>query len=247
MNAQQLKSISIFFPCYNDGATIASLVAMAFKTARHVAEDYEVLVIDDGSKDHSIEVLEELKGIFPKLRVIYHDTNLGYGAVLRAGFREAKKDFIFYTDGDAQYDVRELSKLVSALRDDIDIVNGYKIKRSDPFYRVIIGRIYHWAVRLAFGLKIKDVDCDFRLMRAEIFKKVKLEHNSGVICVELIKKIQMAGFKFAQVGVNHYFRAHDKSQFFNFKRILRVSFDILGLWWKIVVLKQAYQSIGRLS
>lgn len=232
----KLKGISIFFPCYNDNATIASLVIMAFKVARDIAEDYEVLVIDDGSKDNSREVLEELKNIFPKLRVIYHGKNKGYGAVLKAGFSEASKGFIFYTDGDGQYDVRDLTKLVSILNDDIDVVNGFKLKRSDPFYRIAIGKIYNWTACFMFGLKIKDVDCDFRLMRKEIFKKIELKSDSGVICVELIKKIQDAGLNLGQIGVNHYFRAHGKSQFFNIVRLSAVFFSIIRLWFELMFL-----------
>ena len=235
---RNIKGISVFFPCYNDGATIASLVISAFKILKDIAEDYEVFVVDDGSNDKSREILEELKHIFPEFRVIYHPRNLGYGAALRTGFRHACKDYVFYTDGDGQYDVRELSSLVDALKDDIDIVNGFKLKRSDPFYRIIIGKLYNWTVRMMFDLKIKDVDCDFRLLRKEIFKQVELKHNSGVICVEMIKKIEDAGFKFAEAGINHYFRAHGKSQFFNFKRIFRVSFDILKLWRNTVILKK---------
>lgn len=237
MNAHcKIKSISVFFPCYNDGTVIASLVIMAFKILREITEDHEVLVIDDGSGDNSVEVLQELERIFPKLKVIYHGRNLGYGVALRAGFKEASKDLIFYTDGDGQYDVKELLRLLSVLRDDIDIVNGFKIKRSDPFYRVIIGRIYHWAVKFMFGLKIRDVDCDFRLLRKAIFNKIKLESDSGVICVELIKKVQDAGFHFAQVGVSHYFRTHGKSQFFNFHRIINMLFNITKLWLGLVFL-----------
>src|SRR3989338_4840617 len=179
---RKLKSISVFFPCYNDGATIASLVILAFKVLKDTAEDYEVFVVDDGSSDKSHEILEELKCIFPKFRVIYHVKNLGYGTVLRTGFREASKEYIFYTDGDGQYDVRELPKLMDALKGGIDIVNGFKLKRSDSFYRVIIGKIYHWVVKIMFCLKVKDVDCDFRLIRASVFNKVMLGSNSGVIC-----------------------------------------------------------------
>lgn len=241
----KLKSLSIFFPCYNDAMTISGLVILSFKILKDIAEDYEVLVIDDGSKDASHEVLEELRNIFPKLKVIYHEKNLGYGAVLRRGFKEASKDFIFYTDGDGQYDVREVHKLIPLMKDDIGIVNGFKVKRSDPFYRVILGKIYHWAVKLMFGIKIKDVDCDFRLLRAGVFNNIVLKSKSGVICVELIKNIQDAGFKFAQVGVKHCFRAHGKSQFFNVPRMFKIFFSIIGLWYRLVFLKGLKKSVKK--
>jgi glycosyltransferase involved in cell wall biosynthesis len=171
------------------------------------------------------------------VKVVHHKKNRGYGGALRTGFAEARKEFIFYTDGDAQYDVRELKKLVRAMRDDIDIVNGYKIKRHDPWYRLVIGKLYHAVTRFAFGFTIRDVDCDFRLLRREIFGKIQLKHNSGVICVEMIKKIHDAGFRFAEVPVTHFFRASGKSTFFKFSRIFRVGIDLTKLWWRLVVLK----------
>ena len=124
------------------------------------------------------------------------------------------------------------------MADDVDMVNGYKIKRNDPFHRVILGKLYHWGIKLMFGLKIRDVDCDFRLMRREIFDKIKLISNSGLICAEMMKKIQDAGFKIKEVGVSHYFRTYGKSQFFNFKRISAVFIGLARLWWDLVVLKR---------
>ena len=124
------------------------------------------------------------------------------------------------------------------MNENIDIVNGYKISRSDPLHRKIIGRIYHWIMKIMFGLKIRDVDCDFRLIRKKVFNKVKLESDTGVICVEMVKKFQDAGFQFAQVPVHHFFRAYGKSQFFNFKRVFNVGKGIVKLWWKLVVRKQ---------
>jgi len=202
-----------------------------------IVEDYEVIVIDDGSTDFSHDILKKLNEDYPKVRVVFHEKNRGYGRALRSGFEAAEKDFIFYTDGDAQYDVRELRKLIEALGGDdgVDVVQGFKLKRNDPWYRLLIGKSYQNTMKFMFGLKIADVDCDFRLLRRKIFDTVTLEKTSGVICLELVKKIQDAGFVFAEVPVNHFFRSYGRSQFFNFSRIFRVGLDVLGLWWQLVV------------
>jgi len=230
---QPRPSISVFFPAYNDGGTIPSMVLTALMALRDVADDYEILVINDGSADYTASVLDELASRYPELRVIHHERNTGYGGALRSGFSHATKELIFYTDGDAQYDPRELVRLVAAWHDGVDLVNGYKISRSDPLHRVVIGRLYHWMVKLAFGLHLRDVDCDFRLMRRSIFDRVHLESDSGVICVELMTKVQDAGFRIAEVPVHHYHRAYGKSQFFNFRRIWRTGRQLWGLWWAL--------------
>jgi len=229
------KGISIFFPAYNDGGTIASMVISALLTVRELTDDYEIIVIDDGSADYTPQLLDELARVYEEVRIIHHEQNRGYGGALRTGFSSATKELVFYTDGDAQYDARELRVLYPALIDGVDMVNGYKISRSDPWYRTVIGRTYHWIVKLAFGLRLRDVDCDFRLMRRTIFDRVNLESNSGVICVEMMKKIQDAGFVIAEAPVHHYHRVYGSSQFFNFRRILRVGRDLLRLWEQLVL------------
>lgn len=230
---RRLSSISVFFPCYNDAGTIASLVISAFKTLRSLTDDYEVIVVDDASEDFSREILEELKTHYKNLKVIYHTQNKGYGGALRSGFACATKDFIFYTDGDGQYDPRELALLVPEMVDGVDIVNGFKIQRHDPFYRIIIGKIYYILVKNLFRLKVKDVDCDFRLIRREVFDKIELESDDGAICVEMVKKLQNAGFVFKEVPVNHYHRVCGRSQVFVVHRILKGGITVLKLWWKI--------------
>ena len=225
--------ISVFFPAYNDGGTIPSMVLTAVMTLRELTDDYEVIVVNDGSADYTANVLEELASRYPELRVIHHEQNRGYGGALRTGFGSATKDLIFYTDGDAQYDPSEMARLYEVWSDEVDFVNGYKISRSDPLHRIIIGRLYHWTVKLAFGLRLRDVDCDFRLMRRSIFEKIHLEASSGVICVELMKKVQDAGFRIAEVPVHHYHRAYGKSQFFNFRRIWRTGKQLWTLWWEL--------------
>jgi hypothetical protein len=122
------------------------------------------------------------------------------------------------------------------------MVTGYKISRSDPLHRIIIGRVYHFTVKMLFALRVRDVDCDFRLMRREVFDRVKLDRDSGVICLELMRKVQDAGFRVVEVPVHHYHRTHGRSQFFNFRRIFRTGIDVLKLWIELVVLGRGRQS-----
>jgi glycosyltransferase involved in cell wall biosynthesis len=234
-------SLSIFFPAYNDAGTIASLCLVAHMTARTLTDDYEVIVVEDGSPDHTGELLDEMALHFPWLKVVHHPKNRGYGGALRSGFATASKELVFYTDGDAQYDPRELVKLYEAFSADVDFVNGYKIGRSDPVHRIVIGRVYHWFVKTVFGLRLRDVDCDFRLMRRAVFQKVELTRSSGVICVELMKKVQDHGFRLAEVPVHHFHRSYGKSQFFNFPRVARTLLDLMDLWWELAVKKRHLQ------
>jgi glycosyltransferase involved in cell wall biosynthesis len=234
-DATDQPSLTVFFPAYNDSGTIASLVISALKAASRLTPDYEVLIIDDGSRDGTPEIADELARVYPRVRVVHHPANRGYGGALRTGFAEASKDYVFYTDGDAQYDPAEMADLWARLGPGVDMVNGYKISRSDPLHRIIIGRVYHHVVKLLFGLKVRDVDCDFRLMRRTIFDTIRLEKNSGVICLEMMKKIQDARFAIVEAPVHHYHRAYGKSQFFNFRRIGRTGVDVMKLWWALVV------------
>ena len=226
--------MSIFFPAYNDWGTIASLVVLAAAVVRDLTDDWEIIVVNDASPDHTPLILGELTRYVPHLRIVEHERNRGYGGALRSGFAAATKEYVFYTDGDAQYDVRELRSLWEN-RSDADLVNGYKIARADPLHRIIIGRIYHHIVRLAFRLHVVDVDCDFRLLRRSVFERVELTRDSGVICVELMTKIEKNGFRIAEVPVHHYHRLHGRSQFFNFRRVFQVLRELGVLWWELIV------------
>ena len=219
--------LSVFFPAYNDSGTIASMVISAVLAARRLTSDFEVLVINDGSRDATAQVADELARVYPEVRVIHHQGNRGYGGALRSGFAAASKEWIFYTDGDAQYDPWEMAVLWEQRGPGVDMVNGYKISRSDPFHRIVIGRLYHHTVKLLFGLKVRDVDCDFRLMRRAIFDRITLTKSSGVICLEMMKRITDAGFTIVEAPVHHYHRAYGKSQFFNFGRIYHHTVKLL--------------------
>jgi len=214
------------------------MVIRAVQAASALTPDYEVIIVNDGSADATAQIADELARTYPHVRVVHHAKNCGYGGALQTGFRSATKDLIFYTDGDAQYDPGELSELWSRMTADADLVNGYKICRSDPLHRIVIGRVYHHVVSTMFGLTVRDVDCDFRLMRRSIFERIQLEKTSGVICLEMMKKIQDAGFRIVEVPVHHYHRAFGKSQFFNGRRIVKTAIDVMRLWFALVVRQQ---------
>ncbi len=238
----KLSGVSAFFPAYHDGGTIPSLIILACRTLAEITDDYEVIVVNDGSHDDPADytgtVLAEIAAHYPCLHVITHPQNRGYGAALRTGFAAATKEWVFYTDGDAQYDPREIKLLAAALGAGVDVVNGYKIARSDPWERVVIGRLYHYFVKLVFGLPLRDTDCDFRLFRRELLERVHLESDSGTIALELVKKFHDAGARFVEVPVHHYHRAFGRSQFFNFRRLFRTAVQLSQLWWKLVVQKE---------
>jgi glycosyltransferase involved in cell wall biosynthesis len=236
--ASKPAGLSVFFPAYNDSGTIASMVIRAVQAASELTPDYEVIVVNDGSVDATPDIIDELARTYSHVRAVHHPRNRGYGGALQTGFRSATKDLIFYTDGDAQYDPAELTLLWNELTPEADLVNGYKISRSDPLHRIVIGRVYHHIVKLLFGLTVRDVDCDFRLMRRRIFERINLEKTSGVICLEMMKKITDGGFRIVEVPVHHYHRAFGKSQFFNFPRIFKTGVDVMKLWFALVVLRQ---------
>jgi glycosyltransferase involved in cell wall biosynthesis len=228
-------SISAFFPCYNDARTIGSLVLRADEELRRLTTDYEIIVVNDGSKDDSADVLRQLQATVPQLKVITHPVNRGYGGALRSGFAAATKDLVFYTDGDGQYDVGELPVLAMLMTDDTHFVNGMKMTRHDPAYRVVTGNLHRFVTRWAFWLPVSDVDCDFRLIRRSIVERLSLRRNSGSICVELVKQAQRAGAQFREVSVHHYPRRWGQSEFFTVGRILRTYADLTMIWLELML------------
>lgn len=234
-SVRPVRSVSVVFPCYNDAPTIGGLIDDAHATLSPLVDEIEVVVVDDGSSDGSGPLLDRLAADRPWLRVIHHERNGGYGSALISGFAAARHDWIFYTDGDAQYDVREAADLLPLATDDVDIVQGYKIGRGDSWYRKVIGRTYHHAVRLLFGLHVRDTDCDFRLFRRRLFSDRPLRSTSGVICVEMMFRFERAGARFVEAPVHHYFRPHGRSQFFRLPAIWRSGRQLVALWWELAV------------
>jgi len=238
MMSAKIASLSAVFPAYNDGGSIASMIAAADIACRALTDDFEIIVVNDGSSDYTADILNEMQKRYPKLRVIAHERNRGYGGALRSGFAAARKQWVFYTDGDAQYNPLELSLLARMVEDGAQLVNGYKVSRHDSLARIVIGRAYHYLVKFLFRIRIRDVDCDFRLIPREILQRVELKSDSGAICLELVKKIEDAGHVFAETPVNHYSRKYGVSQFFVPWRVLRTLKQIATLYWRLVVRKE---------
>jgi glycosyltransferase involved in cell wall biosynthesis len=232
------NSISAFFPAYNDVGSIGKIIHTMAWLLPKLTDDYEIVVVDDGSSDGTGDLLRVLANEYPFLKVIHHGVNRGYGAALITGFANCSKDLIFYTDGDGQYDVEELPPLLAAFGDGVDIVNGYKISRSDPKHRVVAGLMYRSLMKWLFRLKVKDVDCDFRLFRRQLLDRTQLTCDSGVICVEMMKRFQDRGCRVIEVPVHHYHRYHGSSQFFRYRHLRRVFVQLFTAWWRLVIRRE---------
>jgi glycosyltransferase involved in cell wall biosynthesis len=227
-------SLSVFFPAYNDAPSLPALIERTFAVLNEHATDYEVIVVNDGSFDKTGEVLERLAKRFgPHMRVITHPENRGYGGALRSGFAAATKELVFYTDGDGQYDVGELPKLLALMDAETGLVNGYKLERSDPWHRICIGNVYNAFARFMFRIRLRDIDCDFRLIRRSLLDEIQLTSTSGTICVELVRKLELA-CKVAEIGVHHYPRLHGRSQFFRLRSLAVTLSQLIRLWIRLV-------------
>lgn len=229
-------SLSVFFPAYNDAPSLPELLRKTFETLCRFASDYEVIVVNDGSSDQTGEVLTQLaKQYSPHLRVVTHVQNLGYGAALRSGFAEARKEYIFYTDGDGQYDPTELEQLLRAAGPRTGLVNGYKISRNDPWHRIAIGWLYNRFARWLFGIQLRDIDCDFRLIRRSAFEPRTLQSTGGTICVELVRQLELSGAEVIELPVHHYARQHGRSQFFRIKSLAFTFLQLIQVFLRLVV------------
>ena len=236
-----VRSVTAFFPCYNDAPVIGSLVETVHETLSGRVERFDIVVVDDGSSDDSLRVLAEVAARLGDVTIVAHPRNRGYGGALKSGFAAASHDWVFYTDGDGQYDPRELKTLIAAASDDVDVVQGWKLRRGDGPVRTVIGRMWHRMVAVLFGIGVRDTDCDFRLIRRSVIERIPLEVDSGVFPVELVTRLQATGARFVELPVNHYPRAHGRSQFLTLGRVARTLGDMAVLWWKLIVRNQRIQ------
>lgn len=221
-----LKELSVFFPAYNDEKTIEKLVVDTISVLGPLGLDYEIIIIDDASKDNTGKVAERLAESYKRVRLLQHKENRDYGGVLKSGFANASKEWVFYTDGDGQYDPKEITKLLP-YTDEHDFINGYMFKRNDSLYRVILGKIYQFWLDICFGRILVYTNCDFRLIKKEVISRIKIDSNSGFAPAEMVIKLTRNGVKVKEVLISHFPRPYGHSQFLNLKKIWNLLSDFL--------------------
>lgn len=203
----RVARLSYFFPAHNEEANLRGLVEEALETLPALAESFEIIAVNDGSRDATGAIADELAAAHPDVvRAVHHPTNLGYGAALLSGFRAARYELVAFTDGDRQFRVADLGRLTERLAeaDAPDVVVGFRIKRMDPLIRTVYARVYRFANRVWFGLKVRDVDCACKLFRREALAGIAVESGGAFFSAELLIKLRAAGRTVAEVGVPHH-------------------------------------------
>jgi len=229
---QATVSISVFFPCYNEQDNVTPAVELALAVLERVSADFEVIIVDDGSSDATGQIADTMATKDSRIKVVHHHTNLGYGAALQSGFKAAAKKLVFYTDGDGQFDITELPPLLP-LAQQYDIVSCYRLNRQDNLIRKINGWGWTKLVCLLFGMKIRDIDCAFKLYKREIFDNINLVSAGALIDAEILARAVRKGYTVTQRPVHHYPRRAGKQTGANLKVILRAFRELFKLWNQI--------------
>ncbi len=227
--ASRVSGLSLFYPMYNEEENIEEAAARALRVLPALADSFEVILVDDGSRDRTGEIADRLAAADPRIRVVHHPGNRGYGAALRSGIRAARHPWIFYTDGDNQFDLGEMPRFL-ALRDRCDLVIGYRSPRSDPFIRRVNAAVYNLAVGILMGVWVKDVDCAYKLFRASIFDGMELVANGATIDLEILARARRRGARIVELPVRHYPRLHGSQTGANLKVIGRAFRELFRLW-----------------
>jgi len=224
-----MYSLSIVLPCYNEAANVERVARAALAVAEQTTSEYEVIVVDDGSRDETARIAERLRDEdSAHMRVIHHATNRGYGAALVSGFRAASKELVFFTDGDGQFDLDELPRLIPLIEQH-HIVAGFRIHRKDPFVRAMYARSWGALVNALFGLHVRDLNCAFKLYRRQVFEHMTLASTGASINAEIFAKAARLGYTTVEVGVQHFPRIAGQQTGANVKVIVRAFRELLAL------------------
>ncbi|MDD4889763.1 MAG: glycosyltransferase family 2 protein [Phycisphaerae bacterium] len=227
-----VRSLSVFFPAYNEEANLPTLIERTVAAVDPLTGDYEIIIVNDGSKDRTREVAEELSQKYPKVRAVHHEKNSGYGAALITGFNAATKDAVFFSDSDNQFDLAEIKQFWDLMPANRAVV-GYRIKRADPFLRKVNAFCWGRLIRLLFRFRIKDLDCAFKMFRLSDVGGLTLQSRGATLTVELMAKLHRRGVRWVQVGVHHYPRQAGVQTGAKLRVILRAFADLFRLWGRL--------------
>jgi glycosyltransferase involved in cell wall biosynthesis len=221
-------SISTFFPCYNEEANVENTTLAALRTLERIAEDFEIIIVNDGSIDRTGEIAERLAAEHPRVKAVHNNPNLGYGGALQRGFREATKTWVFYTDGDGQFDFEEIDKLLPLL-DQYDIVSAYRVDRKDSLVRKLNAFAWTTLVNLVFGLRLRDIDCAYKIFPRKLFDEIEMSSMGALIDAEILARAKRIGYTMGQVGVHHYPRTAGEQSGATLRVILRAFKELFAL------------------
>ncbi len=228
----KVSSLSIFFPCYNEEANVENMVRKSQAILPEIAERWEIIPVNDGSKDRTGEIIDRLAKEDSNVHPVHHEKNKGYGGAVVSGYNAAKYDFVFFTDGDLQFDLREITLLIEKL-DEGDLILGYRKNRRDPWHRKLNAFMWGSLVKFLFGFQVRDVDCAFKLIKRRVIDKVQLSAGGAMVSTELLARANKAGFRFVEVGVTHYPRVAGTQTGANLRVIFRAFQELFKLYGKI--------------
>lgn len=221
-------SLSVFFPCYNEEANIERTARAAVAACRRLLTDYEIIIVDDGSRDRTGALADRLAAELPSVRAVHNSPNRGYGGALQRGFREAGKEWVFYTDGDGQFDFEELERVLPLLNT-YDIVSGYRLNRQDPLMRKVNAWGWTTLVNLLFGMRLRDIDCSFKVYPRRLFQQIEMRSLGALIDAEILAKANYLGYRIGQIGVHHYPRTAGEQTGAKLRVILRAFKELFQL------------------
>ena len=228
----KVKSISLMFPLYKDRSTVKLMIKKSVKVLKKLKKKYEIIIVDDGCPQNSGKLAKEISKKYSNVKVFFHKKNLGYGAALKTGFKKFKNDWIFMIDGDNEYDVNDLFRLVKA-SENYDLVITYRYKKKYTTSRILISWIYNAILRLIFNLKFRDISTGSRFVSRKLVKRIKLRSNSPFVGAELAIKAELAGYKVGEIGIHTYPRTFGTGSSVSFKNILVTLKDMFLLFSRI--------------
>lgn len=225
---RKLSSISIFFPFYNEEANIERVAMSAMRIAPTIATRFEIILVNDGSRDATGEIADRLAETHAEIRAVHNRPNQGYGGAVRRGFEASQMDWVFFSDGDGQFDLTELPKLIRVL-DDSDMAVGYRMDRADSVLRKLNAFCWGTLVRSLFKMRIRDIDCAFKLIPRKFLDDITLESDGAMISTELLAKATYRGLSIGEVGVHHYPRTAGEQTGANLRVILKAFRELFKL------------------